>query len=404
MEADVSAIADPNTGVAVYQSGAWQVYGGTSVASPLVAGIFTLLDLNGQSPQFAWTHTSDFYDVTTGSNGKLRQRRVHRAASVTTGRPAGARPNGAALAGGTSSSSSVEQRQLQRVEQRQQQRVEQRQQQRRRAAARSSGSSSRLEQRDRAAAAAAVRAAAAQRQQQRLEQRQQQRRRHLLARRVLARARPLTSTCSTCAGDVCAKDPYCCQVQWDGICVSEVPQVLRRELHGRRWRQQQRGKQQRGSSSGGSSSGGGGGGGTCSHNVCKAGKPLTETCSTCADDVCTNDPYCCTRSGTTSASARSTPTAAGPPARSDGQGAWCFEAPGSCRRAPIPDGLVGTHRGYAPAALARVFAGDYFLRKNACPTPSPPGPRSPSAPPRTRTTASPRSTRSTRRRRSCPTR
>ena len=36
-------------------------------------------------------------------------------------------------------------------------------------------------------------------------------------------------------------------------------------------------------------------------------------------------------------------------------------------RAPIPDGLVGTHRGYAPAALARVFAEDYFLRKNVMP-------------------------------------
>ena len=54
--ADVAAVADPNTGVAVYdtfgQSG-WLVFGGTSVASPIVASIFALAG-----------HTSSF---TTGS-------------------------------------------------------------------------------------------------------------------------------------------------------------------------------------------------------------------------------------------------------------------------------------------------------------------------------------------------
>ncbi len=34
---------------------------------------------------------------------------------------------------------------------------------------------------------------------------------------------PLTSACSNCAASVCAHDPYCCQVWWDSICVSEVP-------------------------------------------------------------------------------------------------------------------------------------------------------------------------------------
>jgi subtilase family serine protease len=45
MESDVSAVADPATGVAVYQGG-WQVVGGTSAASPIVAGIFTLFNLD----------------------------------------------------------------------------------------------------------------------------------------------------------------------------------------------------------------------------------------------------------------------------------------------------------------------------------------------------------------------
>ena len=43
--ADVSAVADPNTGVAVYDTyggSGWAVYGGTSAASPLAAAIFAL--------------------------------------------------------------------------------------------------------------------------------------------------------------------------------------------------------------------------------------------------------------------------------------------------------------------------------------------------------------------------
>jgi hypothetical protein len=69
---DVAAIADPNTGVAVYdtygQKG-WTILGGTSVASPLVAAIFALTGKAGASPSFAYTNPSDFYDVTSGSNG-----------------------------------------------------------------------------------------------------------------------------------------------------------------------------------------------------------------------------------------------------------------------------------------------------------------------------------------------
>jgi hypothetical protein len=45
--ADVSADADPNTGLAVYNTysdNGWDVYGGTSLAAPLVAGIYALAD------------------------------------------------------------------------------------------------------------------------------------------------------------------------------------------------------------------------------------------------------------------------------------------------------------------------------------------------------------------------
>jgi subtilase family serine protease len=76
-EADVSAVADPNTGVAVYgpvsrtRSG-WQVYGGTSVSAPLIGGIYALVhDVSGITYPASklYTSTSSLNDVVSGSNG-----------------------------------------------------------------------------------------------------------------------------------------------------------------------------------------------------------------------------------------------------------------------------------------------------------------------------------------------
>jgi subtilase family serine protease len=72
--ADVSAIADPNTGVAVYgpvtsRRSGWMVFGGTSVASPLVAGVY---GANGGSVNYGqnpYLNASSLFDVTSGSNG-----------------------------------------------------------------------------------------------------------------------------------------------------------------------------------------------------------------------------------------------------------------------------------------------------------------------------------------------
>ncbi len=72
--ADVSAIADPNTGVAVYgrvrrNSAGWMVFGGTSVASPLVAGVY---GVNGGAVNYGsdpYANTGALNDVTSGSNG-----------------------------------------------------------------------------------------------------------------------------------------------------------------------------------------------------------------------------------------------------------------------------------------------------------------------------------------------
>lgn len=74
---DVSAVADPNTGVAVRWNGGWYVFGGTSVACPVIAGITNLAGTNrgsaaAQNAQFyAKLGTSSFYDPTTGTAGSF---------------------------------------------------------------------------------------------------------------------------------------------------------------------------------------------------------------------------------------------------------------------------------------------------------------------------------------------
>jgi subtilase family serine protease len=72
--ADVSAIADPYTGVSVYDtygSSGWLVFGGTSVAAPVVAGIYALAGnaASVNAGSYAYSHTSSLWDVTSGSNG-----------------------------------------------------------------------------------------------------------------------------------------------------------------------------------------------------------------------------------------------------------------------------------------------------------------------------------------------
>jgi hypothetical protein len=74
-EADVSAVADPATGVAVYQTyggSGWAVYGGTSAASPIVASVYALAGSPGASDipnTYPYAHTGNLNDVTSGSNG-----------------------------------------------------------------------------------------------------------------------------------------------------------------------------------------------------------------------------------------------------------------------------------------------------------------------------------------------
>ena len=74
--ADVAADADPNTGVAVYDSylsssAGWNEFGGTSVATPIIAGAYALAgnasSIDGAA--YIYQHESALTDITSGSDG-----------------------------------------------------------------------------------------------------------------------------------------------------------------------------------------------------------------------------------------------------------------------------------------------------------------------------------------------
>ncbi len=72
-QADAAADADPNTGVAVYDTfhePGWLVFGGTSVASPILASVFALAGVaSDNNNSHLYSHTSSLNDITSGSNG-----------------------------------------------------------------------------------------------------------------------------------------------------------------------------------------------------------------------------------------------------------------------------------------------------------------------------------------------
>jgi subtilase family serine protease len=99
--ADVSAVADPATGVAVYDSTAyqgqsgWMVFGGTSVAAPVIAGVYGLA-ANAASidNNYPYTHSGSLFDVTSGSNGSCSPSQLCRARAGWDGPTGLGTPNG----------------------------------------------------------------------------------------------------------------------------------------------------------------------------------------------------------------------------------------------------------------------------------------------------------------------
>jgi hypothetical protein len=75
---DVAADADPQTGVAVYDSTAdngysgWMVFGGTSASTVILAGVYAAAGrpaTNSYPSSYPYSHPAALFDVTSGSNG-----------------------------------------------------------------------------------------------------------------------------------------------------------------------------------------------------------------------------------------------------------------------------------------------------------------------------------------------
>ncbi|MFE5137337.1 putative Ig domain-containing protein [Streptomyces fagopyri] len=114
MEADVSAVADPATGVAVYDTyggSGWAVYGGTSASAPIIAGVYALAGTPGSADypaKYPYSHTSSLYDVTSGNNGSCSTSYFCTATTGYDGPTGWGTPHGtAAFTSGTSTGNTV---------------------------------------------------------------------------------------------------------------------------------------------------------------------------------------------------------------------------------------------------------------------------------------------------------
>lgn len=103
--ADVSAVSDPNTGVAVYDTfrmggrGGWLVFGGTSVSAQIVGAVYALAG-NASSITYGSSSygapSSSLFDITTGSNGSCGGSYLCTAVAGYDGPTGNGTPNGTA--------------------------------------------------------------------------------------------------------------------------------------------------------------------------------------------------------------------------------------------------------------------------------------------------------------------
>ncbi|HEY2272132.1 MAG TPA: putative Ig domain-containing protein [Jatrophihabitantaceae bacterium] len=106
-ESDVSAVADPATGVAVYQTyggSGWAVYGGTSASAPIIASTYALAGVPSSSTKPAslpYAHTGNLNDVTSGNNGTCSPSLLCTAATGWDGPTGLGTPNGTTAFGGS---------------------------------------------------------------------------------------------------------------------------------------------------------------------------------------------------------------------------------------------------------------------------------------------------------------
>jgi hypothetical protein len=108
--ADVAAVADPATGVAVYDTygqGGWFVVGGTSASSPIIASVYALAGApSTAAASVLYAHSSSLYDVTSGSNGSCSPSYLCNGAAGYDGPTGLGAPNGLAAFNGSGAGAS----------------------------------------------------------------------------------------------------------------------------------------------------------------------------------------------------------------------------------------------------------------------------------------------------------
>jgi subtilase family serine protease len=100
--ADVAAVADPYTGVAVLDttgSGGWTIFGGTSVAAPIIASFYALAGNTASitAGSYPYSHAPSLFDVTSGSDGSCKRSTLY----LCTGEPGYDGPTGVGTPNGS---------------------------------------------------------------------------------------------------------------------------------------------------------------------------------------------------------------------------------------------------------------------------------------------------------------
>jgi hypothetical protein len=198
MAADVSAVADPQTGVAFYTTyggtaaGAqgWLVAGGTSVASPVVAALFARTGLAARATNaFSYAHPGAFNDVTSGSNGSCGTYACN-AGTGYDGPTGNGTPDGAAILA-----------QLEATD----------------AGAADGGTADAGRGTTAGTGTGTATGGGA--------PTQGDGGADSCSHDVCSTGDKLTRLCSTCAHAICEADSYCCLAEWDAVCVGEVASV-----------------------------------------------------------------------------------------------------------------------------------------------------------------------------------
>ncbi|HET7502998.1 MAG TPA: S53 family peptidase [Kofleriaceae bacterium] len=193
--ADLSAVADPNTGLAVFNAGAggWIVVGGTSAASPFVAGVFAAYGVGSNDSSFSYQHATQFFDITTGKNGNCGNALCNAGAGWDGPTGIGS-PNGGVLGGGGTCTPNCNGRTC--------------------GDDGCGGSCGTCGSGQTCSPGGTCTGGGS------------------CAHPICSTGGALTASCDSCAQQICAADSFCCSSSWDSICVGEVASICHQTCGG----------------------------------------------------------------------------------------------------------------------------------------------------------------------------